>query len=77
MRGILVAERAHQIKIARKLLKNSNLAMHVGSVAIAIEALESILIDKGVLKTDELMDRIKQVSSEHYAKGQMLPEMED
>lgn len=36
--------------------------MHVGSVALAVEALETLLIEKGVLKADELMERLQSLA---------------
>jgi hypothetical protein len=71
------AEQQRTRKIARKLVKNSNLAMHVGSVAIGLEALESLLIEKGVLKDEELMQRINRVAEQQYAKGNFMPVSED
>lgn len=71
--GLLLAEQRKQAKLARKLVKSSNLAMHVGSVALAIEALELLLVEKGLLGPDELMNRIRIVTTEHYAKGQFIP----
>lgn len=77
MIGILAKDQRDALKDARKLMKKSNLAMHIGSVAIAVEALEQILIERGVLKDDELMERIKAVSQEHYAKGEFLTPNDD
>lgn len=62
-----------EFKKAKKLLNKSNLAMHIGSVALAIEALELLLIEKDILKTDELMEKLKIVSQEHYARGEFIP----
>ena len=75
--GVLQVERSKAVKMARKLVKNSNLAMHIGSVAIAVEALEAILVEKGVIEPDTLMEKIKTLSEEHYAKGKFLPASED
>lgn len=47
--------------------------MHVGSVALAVEAMESLLIEKGVLKDNELMDRLQEIAKQHYAIGECIP----
>lgn len=39
-------------------------ALHIASLALAIEALESLLISKDVLKADELMDLMKSLSAQ-------------
>ena len=77
MIGIVAKEARDSIKEARKLLKKSDLAMHIGSVAIGLEALETLLIEKGILKDDELMERIKKISAEHYAQGHFVPGNDD
>jgi hypothetical protein len=64
MKGLLLSERSKQIKTARKLLKNSNLAMHVGSVAMAVESLEAILVRKGILADGELLRKIESMTKE-------------
>lgn len=64
MRGILAAEQRKSIKEARKLLKTSNMALHVGSVALAIEALETLLVEKGVLRDNELMEKLEVLMKE-------------
>jgi hypothetical protein len=73
MRGILGSTHRETMRDARKLVKNSNLAMHIGSVALAVEALETLLVEKGVLKDNELMTRIEEVSKQYYAKGEFIP----
>lgn len=40
-------------------MKPAHIAIAIGSVATAVEALEDILVEKGVLKPDELMERLK------------------
>ena len=40
------------------------LSMNVASVALGIEALEKLLIDKGVLKDDELMQYLEKMVKE-------------
>ena len=54
-----------------------SLAVNVASVAMAIEALEELLVEKGVLQDDELMSRLKKVTQEHWAKGENIPASED
>ena len=56
-------------KNARKMLKNANLAVHVASVATAIEAMELLLVEKGVIQADELMDRLKKIIEERQPKS--------
>lgn len=73
MRGILGATHRDSVKEARKLLKHSNLAMHVGSVALAVEAMESLLIEKGLLKDGELLERLQEIAKQHYAIGEFIP----
>ena len=68
MRGIIGLEQRSVLKNTKKLLKNANLAMHVGSLALAVEALEQILIRKGVLAEDELMRRIETLAKERYSE---------
>ena len=65
------------IKTMRKTFKVAQLAMNIGSVAAAIEALEALLVEKGILKDDELMDKLKTVIQKHYEKGEMLPAVDD
>jgi hypothetical protein len=77
MRGGLLAENRKQLKQARKFVKTANLAMHVGSLAFAVEALEAILIERGLLNPDELMDRMKKVRDAHWEKGEAIPASED
>lgn len=72
-----VAPRTKKHKIHKTRAAISTLALNVGSVAMSIEALETLLIEKGVLKDDELMTRLKQVAQEHWAKGQNIPPSED
>ena len=54
-------------KNARKLLKNSNLAVHVASVAMAIEALEQILVEREILRPDEVMERLEKLAKDRTA----------
>lgn len=75
--SLTTAIRQKQMRNARKLLKNSSLAMHVGSVAIAIEALEALLVQRQILNPDELMEKIKILTEEHYAKGNFIAPSED
>ncbi len=53
------------------------LTVNVASVACGLEALETILVEKGVLKADELMDKLKSIACDHYAKGEMIPAEDD
>jgi hypothetical protein len=39
-------------------------AMHIASLALAIEALEQLLVKRDVLKADELMDLMKSLASQ-------------
>jgi hypothetical protein len=55
MRGNLAAE----VRKMKKMSKTAALAVNVGGVAFAIECLELLLIDKGVLRDNELMEKIK------------------
>lgn len=73
MRGILGQQHRRDMKEARKLVKNSSLAMHIGSVALAVEALETILVEKGLLKDDELMQKIQSLSQDYSKRGVDLP----
>lgn len=75
--SLLSKTQRDQAKLARKLVKNGSLAMHIGSVAIAVEALEALLVEKGILQDDELMERIKAVTQKHYAAGEFIPPVED
>ena len=77
MRGPLAAEVRQGLKASRKILKTANLTMHVGSVAIAVEALEAILTERGILKEDELMNRIRVIAQRHYETGKLNPVMDD
>lgn len=77
MRGILGQQQRTIVKQAKKMMRSSNLAMHVGSVAIGLESLEQLLVERGVLKQDELMERIQKITREHYAKEEFLPELND
>jgi hypothetical protein len=56
-------------KNARKMLKNANLAVHVASVATAIEAMEQLLVEKGVIQADEVMERLKKIAIERQAQA--------
>ena len=53
------------------------MAMHVGSVALAVEALESLLLEKGILKDNELLDRLQEIAKQHYAIGELIPPVGD
>jgi hypothetical protein len=75
--GLMASKLRVETKLARKLAKNGSLIVHVGSIAIAVEALEALLVEKGVLKDDELMDRIKDLTQKHYAMGDFIPAAED
>ena len=76
MTGLLLSERKRNIKQAKRLLRNSNLALHVGSVAIGLEALEALMVEKGLLKPDELMERVRTLTAEKAAQG-YLPGQDD
>ena len=53
------------------------LTINVGSVAMAVEALETLLVEKGVLKDGELIERLKSVAQKHYAKDEFIPAAND
>jgi len=55
MRGVLAAE----VRKMKKMSRTAALAVNVGGVAFALECLELLLIDKGVLRDNELMERIQ------------------
>src|SRR5258708_24083834 len=55
VRGQLAAE----VRKMKKMSRSAALAVNVGGVAFAIECLELILVDKGVLRDNELMERIQ------------------
>jgi hypothetical protein len=71
------ALRTKKPKIHKTRAAITALTLNIGSVAMSIEALETLLIEKGVLKDDELMDRLKKVAQEHWSKGQNIPPSED
>lgn len=48
-------------------MKSASLALHLGSLACAVEALEEILVEKGVLQPDELMTRLKTLAEKKAA----------
>lgn len=77
MRGVLGVEHKKSVKECRKLLSASSMAMHVGSVALAVEALEAILLEKGILKDNELLDRLQEIAKQHYAIGELIPPVGD
>ena len=74
--GLLPENRKH-LKNVRKFLKQSNILMHTASIAAGLEALETLLVEKSVLKDGELMERMKSIMNEHYSKGEMIPPVED
>jgi hypothetical protein len=65
------------VRGARKHIKTAHFAMHIGSISAAVEALEQILVEKGVLQPDELMERLGKVLESHYAKGELIPASND
>jgi hypothetical protein len=71
------ALRTKKPKIHKMRAAFNGLAMNVGSVAMSLEALETILVEKGVLKDGELMERLEKVAREHWAKGEGIPASED
>ena len=54
-----------------------SLSVNVASLAMGLEALETLLVEKGILKDNELLDKLKEVSTAHYSKGEFLPPSED
>lgn len=64
-------------KNARKFIKTAQFAMHIGSLAATIEALEEILVEKGILEPDQLMGRLQDVLQKHYSKGELIPPAND
>lgn len=71
---VLRTKRPKIHKIRRDVL---SLTTNIASVATAVEALESLLKEKGILKDDELMTRLKELAQEHWAKGEHIPASED
>ena len=55
---------ARKMKRGVKFGKLDALTTHVGSVAVAIEALESVLLKKGILVDNELMEAIQVLMKE-------------
>lgn len=66
-----------QTKIARKMMKNGNLMMHTASLALAVEAIEAILVEKGIFEKDQLMGRVEELRNKYYAAGEFIPAAED
>lgn len=78
--GIAAAEhrrRRRELKAARRLVRNVELAAHVGSVALAVEALERVLVRKGVLADGDLLRELEVVSQEKWAAGEGMPAADD
>ena len=65
------------VRGARKQIKTAHFSMHIGSLAAAMEALEEIFIEKGILQPDELMQRMEKVLGKHYSKGEWIPASND
>lgn len=55
MRGILGAQQRKE----KKLGKVASLAYNVGSLALALECMEMLLVEKGILADNAVMERIK------------------
>lgn len=64
-------------KIHKQKAAIMQLTLNVASVAVGLEALESLLVEKGVLRDNELMEKLKKVAVEHYAKDEMIPAEDD
>ena len=64
-------------KIHKQKAAIMQLTMNVASVALGMEALEGLLIEKGVLKDNELMEKLEKVTQAHYAKDEMIPAEDD
>jgi hypothetical protein len=45
-----------------KISGRAELQQNVASVALAVEALELVMVEKGLLKPDELMERIEKLA---------------
>lgn len=66
-----------KLKIHKQRAAITALTVNVASVASALEALEQLLLEKGVLKDNELMERLQKVLREHYQKDELIPVSED
>ena len=54
-------------KINKKALAFAQLSMNVASIALGIEALEQIFVEKGVLAENELMGRVESMLKQKEA----------
>lgn len=61
----------------QRLAREDSLLRNIASVATAIEALEMLLIDRGVLKNDELMAKITEIVNQKAAGGNQLAADDD
>ena len=77
MTNLLTRDQRRQARTARKLLKSANLVLQIGSLDIVVEALERLLVEKGILKEDELMDRFKLVQQQRWEKDLNVPGGDD
>jgi len=50
---------ASPISIGQSLQHNTELLQNVASIAVAVEALESLLVEKGILLDNAVLDRMK------------------
>lgn len=64
-------------KIHKKQLLLMSLTSNVASLALAIESLEGLLVEKGILQDNELLERLAVVGQKHYAKGEFIPPGDD
>jgi hypothetical protein len=49
---------------AESIERDNHLAVNVATIAIGLEAMESLLIEKGVFVADELMGRLEKLAKE-------------
>lgn len=73
----LAVQRTKKPKIHKVKAGMVALTLNVMSVAAAIEALELLLVEKGVLQTGELEKKLDVVKIDHWAKGQNVPPEDD
>jgi hypothetical protein len=73
----IVAAPTKKLKIHKSKAVLLGLMKNVASIAMALEALETLLLEKGILKENELMERLEKVAREHWAKDENIPVSED
>lgn len=61
----------------QRLAREKSILMNLASVATAIEALELLLIERGVLKNDELMKKVEELARQKAGSNGHLPDDDD